>query len=112
MQWGSRWLYIGVGQRDGRGGNGHRSNGSEIEGRPDPRLKTRVPDGVPDGRAGRGRSNGGQDERLPNLRLQIMVLDGGAGRGDGWQNLRLKIKMSGGRANGGGEDEQRAERNA
>jgi hypothetical protein len=36
----------------------------------------------------------------------------GAGRDDGWQNLRLKIKMSGGRANGGGEDEQRAERNA
>jgi hypothetical protein len=37
--------------------NGHRSNGSEIEGRPDPRLETRVPDvgarrgpnGVPDG---------------------------------------------------------------
>jgi hypothetical protein len=41
-----------------------------------------------------------------------MVPDGGAGRGDGWQNLRLKIKMSGRRANGGGEDEQRAERNA
>jgi hypothetical protein len=67
---------------------------------------------VPDGRAGRGRSDGEQDERLPNLRLQIMVPNGGAGRGDGWQNLRLKIKMSGGRANGGGEDEQRAERNA
>jgi hypothetical protein len=33
----------------------------------------------------------------------------GAGRDDGWQNLRLKIKMSGGRANGGGEDEQRAD---
>jgi hypothetical protein len=66
----------------------------------------------PDGRAGRGRSNGGQDERLPNLRLQIMVPDGGAGQGDGWQNLWLKIKMSGGRANGGGKDEHKAERNA
>jgi hypothetical protein len=59
-----------------------------------------MPDGVLDGRAGRGRSNGGQDERLPNLRLQIMVLDGRAGRGDEWQNLRLKIKMSGGRRTG------------
>jgi hypothetical protein len=67
---------------------------------------------VPDGRAERGRSSGGQDERLPNLQLQIMVPDGGAGRGDWWQNLRLKIKMSWGRANGGGEDEQRAKRNA
>jgi hypothetical protein len=36
------------------GPNGHRSNGSEIEGRPDPRLETRVPDGVPDGRARQG----------------------------------------------------------
>jgi hypothetical protein len=71
-----------------------------------------VPDGVPDGRAGQDRFDGGQDECLPNLRFQIMVPDGGAGRGDGWRNLRLKIKMSGGRANGGGEDEQRAERNA
>jgi hypothetical protein len=49
MQWGIGWLYIGEGQRDGRGPNGHRSNGSEIEGQPDPRLETRVPDGVPDG---------------------------------------------------------------
>jgi hypothetical protein len=31
---------------------------------------------MPDGRAGRGSSNGGQLERLPNLRLQIMVPDG------------------------------------
>jgi hypothetical protein len=31
------------------GPNGHRSNGSEIEGRPDPRLKMGVPDGMPDG---------------------------------------------------------------
>jgi hypothetical protein len=76
--------------------NGHRSNGSEIEGRPDPRLKTGVPagarrsarrgldggarrgpDGVPD-RAGRGGQTGwppGPD-RVPN----------GAGRGGqtGW----------------------------
>jgi hypothetical protein len=48
-----------------RGPNGHRSNGSEIEGRPDPRLETREPnrgarrglDGMPDGvpdEAGRG----------------------------------------------------------
>jgi hypothetical protein len=28
------------------GPNGHQSNGSEIEGRPDPRLKAGVPDGV------------------------------------------------------------------
>jgi hypothetical protein len=41
-----------------------------------------------------------------------MAPNHGAGRGDGWQNLRLKIKMLGGRANGVGEDEQRAERNA
>jgi hypothetical protein len=40
------------------------------------------------------------------------VPDGGAGRGERWQNLQLKIKMSGGRANRGGKDEQRAERNA
>jgi hypothetical protein len=39
------------------------------------------------------------------------VPDGAAGRGDRWKNLRLKIKMSGGRVNGGGEGEQRAERN-
>jgi hypothetical protein len=58
------------------GPNGHRSNSSEIEGRPDPQLETRVPDGVPNRRAGRGRSDGGQDERLPNLWLQIMVPDG------------------------------------
>jgi hypothetical protein len=36
-----------------RGPNGYRSNGSEIEGQPDPRLKTEVPDGgrtgMPDG---------------------------------------------------------------
>jgi hypothetical protein len=38
------------------GPNGHRSNGLEIEGRPDPRLKTSVPDEVPDGRARRGSS--------------------------------------------------------
>jgi hypothetical protein len=38
-----------------------------------------VPDGVPEGRAGRGRSDGGQDERLPNLWLQIMVPDGVTG---------------------------------
>jgi hypothetical protein len=49
MQWGIGWLYIGEGQRDGQGPNGHRSNGSEIEGRPDPRLKAGVPDGMPDG---------------------------------------------------------------
>jgi hypothetical protein len=36
------------------GPNGHRSNGSEIEGRPDPRLKMGVLDGVPDGVARRG----------------------------------------------------------
>jgi hypothetical protein len=36
------------------GPNGHRSNGSEIEGRPDPQFKTGVPDGVPDGVARRG----------------------------------------------------------
>jgi hypothetical protein len=53
------------------GPNGHRSNGSEIEGRPDPRLKAGVPDGVPDGGrkgcqtgcptgAGRGARRGGQ----------------------------------------------------
>jgi hypothetical protein len=71
-----------------------------------------VPDGVPDGRAGRGRSDGGQDERLPNLHFQIMVPDRGARWGDEWQNLKMKIKMSGGRANGGGEDVQRAEWNA
>jgi hypothetical protein len=41
-----------------------------------------------------------------------MVSDGGAGWDDGWQNLWLKIKMSGGRANRGGEDKQRAEQNA
>jgi hypothetical protein len=40
------------------GPNGHRSNGSEIEGRPDPRLKTGVPDGVPDGVARRGAQRG------------------------------------------------------
>jgi hypothetical protein len=41
------------------GPNGHRSNGSEIEGRPDPRLKTGVPDGMPNG--GRtGVPDGGQ----------------------------------------------------
>jgi hypothetical protein len=57
------------------GPNGHRSNGSEIEGRPDPQLETRVPDRVPDGRARWGSSDGGQDERLPNLWLQIMVPD-------------------------------------
>jgi hypothetical protein len=39
-----------------RGPNGHRSNSSEIEGRPDPRLETRMSDGVPDGRARRGSS--------------------------------------------------------
>jgi hypothetical protein len=38
------------------GPNGHRSNGSEIEGRRDPRLETRVPDGVPDRRARRDSS--------------------------------------------------------
>jgi hypothetical protein len=49
MQWRSGRLYIGIGQRAVGGPNGHRFNGSEIEGRPDPRLETRVPDGVPDG---------------------------------------------------------------
>jgi hypothetical protein len=41
------------------GPNGHRSNGSEIEGRPDPRLKAGVPNGVLDG-AGRGARRDGQ----------------------------------------------------
>jgi hypothetical protein len=36
------------------GPNGHRSNGSEIEGRPDPQLKAGVPDRVPNGVARRG----------------------------------------------------------
>jgi hypothetical protein len=76
MQWGIGWLYIDVGHPMVRGPNGHRSNCSEIEGRPDPRLETKVLDGVPDGRARRGCSDGGHDERLPNLRLQIMVPDG------------------------------------
>jgi hypothetical protein len=44
------------------GPNGHRSNGSEIEGRPDTRLETRVPDGGarrgPDGVAKRGAQPG------------------------------------------------------
>jgi hypothetical protein len=40
------------------GPNGHRSNGLEIEGRPDPRLKAGVPDGVPDGVARRGGQTG------------------------------------------------------
>jgi hypothetical protein len=38
------------------GPNGHRSNGSEIEGRPDPRLETRVPDGGRTGVPDRGRT--------------------------------------------------------
>jgi hypothetical protein len=94
------------------GPNEHRSNSSKIKGQPDPRLEMRVPDEVPNEKAGQGRSDDGQDECLPNLQLQIMVLDGGVGRDDGWQNLLLKIKMSGGRANGGGKDKQRAKRNA
>jgi hypothetical protein len=49
MQWGIRWLYIGEGNATVGGPNGHRSNDSEIEGRPDPRLKAGVLDGVPDG---------------------------------------------------------------
>jgi hypothetical protein len=46
MQWGIGWLYIGEGSATVGGPNGHRSNGSEIEGRPDPRLKAGVPDGA------------------------------------------------------------------
>jgi hypothetical protein len=45
------------------GPNGHRSNGSEIEGRPDARLKTGVPNGVARRGAQRGRTGcptGGQ----------------------------------------------------
>jgi hypothetical protein len=38
------------------GPNGHRSNGSKIEGRLDPQLETSVPNGVPDGRARLGSS--------------------------------------------------------
>jgi hypothetical protein len=51
------------------GPNGHRSNGSEIEGRPDPRLKAGVPDGVPDGVARQGGQTGWPDgvpDGVPN----------------------------------------------
>jgi hypothetical protein len=58
MQWGIGWLYIGEGSATVGGPNGHRSNGSEIEGRPDPRLKAGVPDGVPDRVAKRGARRG------------------------------------------------------
>jgi hypothetical protein len=104
IQWGSGQLYIGIGQCASRG-----PEWASIQ-----RLRKIRPTRSTTRNEGarRGRSGGGQDECLQNLRLQIMVPDRGAGWGDWWQNLRLKIKMSWGRANGVGEDEQRAEWNA
>jgi hypothetical protein len=66
MQWGIGWLYISEGSTTVGGPNGHRSNGSEIEGRPDPRLKAGMPDGVPDWVARRG-ARRGQTECLDGV---------------------------------------------
>jgi hypothetical protein len=51
-----------------RGPNGHRSNGSEIEGRQDPRLKAGVLDGVPSGVGRRGGQTGCLDGVLDGAR--------------------------------------------
>jgi hypothetical protein len=70
------------------GPNGHRSNGSEIEGRPDPRLKTGVPDEVPDGVPNRGRTGclTGWPDGMSRRGGQTGCPTGPDGVPDGWPN--------------------------